>query len=90
MGIKHRRVAKLALKQLLMPPTMGAAIRRITSEPVPDPTMIGTSPAMITATVVAFGRTRNTAPSRMASIESAWLPRPAARRATMRFSDAAA
>jgi hypothetical protein len=41
-----------------MPPTIGAAIRCMTSEPVPAPIMIGTRPAMITATVIAFGRTR--------------------------------
>src|SRR5712664_414809 len=42
---------------VIIPPTMGAAIRRMTSEPVPPPNMIGKSPAIITATVIAFGRT---------------------------------
>jgi hypothetical protein len=36
-----------------MPPTMGAAIRRMTSEPVPPPNMMGRRPATITATVIA-------------------------------------
>ena len=53
-----------------MPPTMGDAMRRMTSEPVPAPNKIGKSPATMTATVMAFGRTRRTAPSSMASIRS--------------------
>ena len=32
---------------LTMPPTIGAAMRRITSDPVPPPSMIGNKPAMI-------------------------------------------
>jgi len=35
---------------VIIPPTMGAAILRMTSEPVPPPNMIGRSPAMITVT----------------------------------------
>ncbi len=46
-----------------MPPTSGAAMRRMTSEPVPVPNMIGIRPAMMTAAVIALGRTRCTAPS---------------------------
>ena len=46
-----------------MPPTMGAAMRLMASEPVPVPIKIGMSPANITATVMAFGRTRKAAPS---------------------------
>ena len=42
-----------------MPPTMGTAIRRMTSEPVPVPHMIGSRPAMIATTVISFGRTRS-------------------------------
>ena len=34
-----------------MPPTMGAAMRCITSEPVPVPHMMGNRPARMTATV---------------------------------------
>jgi len=40
---------------VIIPPTMGAAIRRITSDPVPLPHMMGSSPAMITATVKPAG-----------------------------------
>ncbi len=46
-----------------MPPTMGAAMRRMVSEPVPVPHMMGSSPAMIAVTVIILGRTRKTAPS---------------------------
>ena len=49
---------------------MGAAIRRITSEPVPLLHIIGNKPAMIATTVIIFGRTRSTAPRRTA----AWKP----------------
>ena len=45
-----------------MPPTIGAAIRCMTSDPVPLPIMIGTRPATMIVTVIAFGRTRSTAP----------------------------
>ncbi len=41
-----------------MPPTIGAAIRRITSEPVPLPHMIGRSPAG-PRFVVSLERLRN-------------------------------
>ena len=54
-----------------MPPTIGAAMRCMTSEPVPWLHMIGTSPATMTATVIALGRTRSTAPSRIACINAA-------------------
>ncbi len=50
-----------------IPPTIGAAIRRITSEPVPVDHMMGSSPAVIATTVIIFGRTRSTAPSITAS-----------------------
>ncbi|ERN97146.1 hypothetical protein SEEN0113_12330 [Salmonella enterica subsp. enterica serovar Newport str.  len=40
----------------------GAVIRLITSEPAPVPHKTGSKPAIITATVMAFGRTRSTAP----------------------------
>ena len=49
-----------------MPPIIGAAMRCMTSAPVPRSSMIGSRPARITATVIAFGRTRSTAPSWMA------------------------
>ena len=55
----------------IMPPTMGAAMRCITSDPVPLPHMIGKRPARITATVMALGRTRSTAPSKIAAASAA-------------------
>ncbi len=58
-----------------MPPTIGAAMRCITSEPVPLPNMMGSRPAMITATVIAIGRTRSAAPSMIASRRSSLLLR---------------
>ena len=47
---------------VIIPPIIGAAIRLITSDPAPVPHKIGNRPAIITATVIAFGRTRSTAP----------------------------
>ena len=71
----------------IMPPTMGAAMRCITSEPVPLPSMMGARPARITATVIALGRTRMTAPSMMASNRSRReFRRPAVRRCAMAAS----
>ena len=35
---------------------MGAAIRRITSEPVPLPHMMGNRPAIMVTTVIILGR----------------------------------
>ena len=52
---------------LTIPPTIGAAIRCMISAPVPLDHMMGKSPARITATVIALGRTRSTAPSMSAS-----------------------
>src|SRR3546814_14766858 len=40
-----------------MPPTIGAAMRRMTSEPVPLLHMIGSRPAMTATPVLLFGRT---------------------------------
>ena len=54
-----------------MPPTMGTAIRRISSEPVPVLHKIGSKPAMMAVTVIIFGRTRSTAPDMMAARRSA-------------------
>jgi len=69
-----------------MPPTIGAAIRLMTSEPVPVPHMMGSKPAITTATVMAFGRTRRTAPSRMAaSSVSSLSGSPAASRRASAF-----
>ena len=49
-----------------MPPTIGTAMRRISSDPVPVLHRIGSSPAMIAVTVIIFGRTRSTAPAMIA------------------------
>ncbi len=70
-----------------MPPTIGAAMRLITSEPVPVPARIGSRPANTTATVMAFGRTRSTAPSRIAasSVSSLAGSPAASRRASALF-----
>ena len=43
---------------VIMPPIIGAAMRRITSDPLPFPHIIGIKPAMMVATVITFGRTR--------------------------------
>ena len=64
-----------------MPPTIGAAMRRMTAAPVPDPHMIGSRPTMMVITVISFGRNRSSAPSTIASRNS--------RRVGSRFSAAA-
>ena len=62
---------------VIIPPTIGAAILCITSEPVPLPIMIGSNPARMTATVIDFGRVLSTAPSSMASRSAcSECPRP--------------
>ena len=48
---------------LNMPPTIGAAMRLITSEPVPVPYKIGNKPIMIDKAVIITGLTRIPAPS---------------------------
>ena len=59
---------------------MGAAMRFITSAPVPVDHMIGSRPMKAAQTVMALGRTRFTAPWMMASTRSPVLfRRPAAR-----------
>ena len=63
--------ASVSTVEEIMPPTIGAAMRLITSEPVPVPHMMGKSPAMIATTVIIFGRTRSTAPSMTAAYKSA-------------------
>ena len=64
---------------LTMPPTIGAAMRRMTSEPVPLPNMIGSRPPMVAATVMMMGRTRSNAPSITAcSISARLMRRPLA------------
>ncbi len=56
-----------------MPPISGAAIRFITSEPVPMDHMIGNRPRKVVAVVMNFGRRRVTAPCRTAVRRSARL-----------------
>lgn len=56
--------------ELIIPPTIGAAMRFMVSPPVPWLHMIGNKPAMIAETVIIFGRTRCTAPSMMAWFNS--------------------
>ena len=48
---------------VIIPPIIGAAMRLITSEPVPVQMRIRNKPARIPATAIAFGRTRSNAPS---------------------------
>ena len=50
-----------------MPPTMGAAMRFITSAPVPVDHMMGKRPMNMHPTVITLGRTRMAAPCTMAS-----------------------
>ena len=45
-----------------MPPIIGRAIRRITSDPNPSVMKMGASPAMTVMTVMSLGRTRKAAP----------------------------
>jgi hypothetical protein len=50
----------------IIPPIMGAAMRCMTSEPVPVLHKMGMSPAMMATMVIIFGRTRSTAAARLA------------------------
>ncbi len=63
---------------VIMPPTMGAAMRCMTSAPGPLDHMMGSKPVMTTATVIAIGCTRSPAPSVIASLSTSilicWLP----------------
>ena len=58
------------MKDVMIPPTIGAAIRFITSAPEPVDHMMGKSPIRIAITVIILGRTRCTAPSRTACSRS--------------------
>jgi len=49
-------------KEVKMPPTIGAAIRFITSEPAPVAHMMGQRPTQVVAKVMNFGRRRLAAP----------------------------
>ncbi len=52
---------------VIIPPTIGAAIRFITSAPVPWLHIIGSNPRKMAEAVITTGRTRRIAPSTMAS-----------------------
>src|SRR5512133_948321 len=52
------------------PPTIGAAMRFMRSAPVPVDHMMGRRPVIAANTVIAFGRTRFTAPWMIASTRS--------------------
>ena len=67
----------------IMPPTIGAAMRFITSAPVPVLHKIGKRPIMVVSTVISFGRMRCAAPSTIASRRSSWVRSvPALRRSS--------
>jgi hypothetical protein len=51
----------------IIPPIIGAAMRRMIVPPAPLPHRMGSNPPMIAVTVIIFGRTRSTAPSMIAS-----------------------
>src|SRR5438874_1874266 len=54
-------------ESIIIPPTIGAAIGFITSEPIPLAQRIGIRLARTAQTVINFGRSRCTAPSMAAS-----------------------
>ena len=56
--------------EVIMPPTIGAAIGFITSEPIPDSQRVGIRLARTAQTVMSFGRKRWTAPSTAAASTS--------------------
>ena len=58
--------ASVSRVEEIMPPTIGAAMRLITSLPVPVLYKMGSRPAMMATTVIILGRTRSTAPSMIA------------------------
>jgi len=59
------------MNEVSRPPTMGAAIRFMTSEPVPVAHMMGTRPTNAVANVMNLGRRRLAAPIMMARSRSA-------------------
>ena len=65
---------------VISPPTIGAAIRFITSAPLPLAHSSGTSPHSIVETVISLGRTRITVPSMCAQMMSSRLRTLPARR----------
>ena len=65
-----------------IPPTIGAAMRRITVAPVPCPQKIGSRPPTMAVTVMISGRTRREAPSATARRRAPTSRRPSARAAS--------
>ena len=61
--------------------SMRAAMRWVTSEPVPPPNIFGTSLATITIAVIAYGHKRVIVPLRIPFRKPSSLPRPGAGRA---------
>jgi len=59
------------MNEVKMPPTIGAAIRFITSEPVPIDHITGNKPMQVVAKVMNFGRSLFAAPIRMTLRKSA-------------------
>ncbi len=55
---------------LTIPPIMGAAMRFMTSAPVPELHMMGSNPNATAEAVMRIGRTRQVAPSTIASRRS--------------------
>lgn len=52
---------------VIIPPTIGAAILRMTSEPAPPTTMMGNKPPIIANVVIIIGLSRSNAPSTIAA-----------------------
>ena len=74
-------ISRVRNAEVTRPPTIGAAMRFITSAPDPVAQRSGTRPKSIVATVMIFGRTRRTVPSMCAAAMSLGLRmRPARRR----------
>mgnify|MGYP003499051921 CR=1 FL=1 len=52
------RITRVSTVAVTIPPTIGAAMRRITSDPVPEPHMIGNRPTITVITVISRRRDR--------------------------------
>ena len=62
--------SKVSSVVLRTPPTIGAAMRRSSSDPAPAPSIIGNKPAKTVSAVMSLGRKRSSAPSLIASSKS--------------------
>ena len=69
-SLTFREIRRASFSIVTIPPTIGAAIRCMTSEPVPVPSMIGNKPTMVDVAVIATGRTRLDVPAWTASMIS--------------------